>query len=79
MKKLLLIILFFISVLQSNVQDQRIINGIEIDIYEASYIVSLERDGEHYCGGVIIDCEWILTAAHFLSNTTHLMFNVSKK
>ncbi|XP_055590612.1 trypsin-1-like [Uranotaenia lowii] len=41
-----------------------IVGGYPIEIDEAPYQVSLQRDGNHICGGSIISSKWILTAAH---------------
>lgn len=40
----------------------KIIGGVETDKYEFPFIVSLSRQGRHFCGGSIIDREWVLTA-----------------
>lgn len=44
--------------------DGRIVGGIELDITEVPYQASLQYYGKHFCGGSIINNEWILTAAH---------------
>ncbi|XP_014597848.1 PREDICTED: transmembrane protease serine 9-like [Polistes canadensis] len=42
----------------------RIIGGENTNITEAPYQVSIQLLGSHFCGGSIINKEWILTAGH---------------
>ena len=42
----------------------RIVGGNETDNWPS--IVAIYRDGEHVCGGTIIQDQWIVTAAHCL-------------
>ncbi|XP_017890394.1 trypsin epsilon-like [Ceratina calcarata] len=44
--------------------DGRIVGGEQTTIYTAPYQVSLQRYGNHYCGGSIIGSKWVLTAGH---------------
>ncbi|XP_018563289.1 chymotrypsin-1 isoform X2 [Anoplophora glabripennis] len=44
--------------------DSRIVNGTDVNIRDYPYMVSLQYDGRHLCGGSIIDKNNILTAAH---------------
>ncbi len=67
-KRIWFAVVFLLVVFQSYTQDQRIFGGDAIDISEAPYQVSLEINGNHDCGGTIIDCEWIITAAHCVEN-----------
>ncbi|CAK9807486.1 TRYP7 [Anthophora quadrimaculata] len=42
----------------------RIVDGAPIDITKVPYMLSYRVNGDHACGGAIIDKEWGLTAAH---------------
>ena len=43
-----------------------IVNGTESAPEARPYQVSLQSDGEHYCGGTVVDATTIITAAHCL-------------
>jgi trypsin len=59
----LLLILFNISVISYS-QNASIIGGDPISIGSVPFQVSIEKDEIHNCGGVILNPEWVLTAAH---------------
>lgn len=42
----------------------RIVNGELIEIDEVPYYGSLNKDGEHLCGGSLISNRWFLSAGH---------------
>ncbi|MCH9686333.1 MAG: serine protease, partial [Deltaproteobacteria bacterium] len=66
---------------QSN-DDDRIVGGSNISITEAPWQVSVQFNGQHFCGGSIIDEEWILSAAHCFTSgngTPQSVANVSVK
>lgn len=44
--------------------DPKIVGGVDIDIREAPYQVSLQYFGAHICGGAIISKDYVITAAH---------------
>ncbi|KAJ3631802.1 hypothetical protein MTP99_012908 [Tenebrio molitor] len=45
----------------------RIVGGHNISIQEVPYQISLQNDGDHFCGGSIISPNYIVTAAHCTS------------
>ncbi|XP_075707107.1 serine protease ami-like [Rhinoderma darwinii] len=42
----------------------RILGGSEALLHTRPYMVSLQLDGQHFCGGLLISEEWVLSAAH---------------
>ncbi|KAL0861762.1 hypothetical protein ABMA27_009238 [Loxostege sticticalis] len=45
---------------------RRIVGGMETSISMYPYNVAISRNGKHWCGGSIIDEQWVLTAGHCL-------------
>ncbi|XP_063629540.1 transmembrane protease serine 11B-like protein [Cydia splendana] len=43
---------------------RRIVGGMETSISMYPYNVAISRTGRHWCGGSIIDEQWVLTAGH---------------
>ncbi len=63
-----IVILHLLLPIYLNAQSN-IYGGQPVDISEAPYQVSLENQfGSHFCGGSIINCEWVVTAAHCVSS-----------
>ncbi|CAG9792844.1 unnamed protein product [Diatraea saccharalis] len=54
---------------------RRIVGGMETSISMYPYNVAISRNGKHWCGGSIIDEQWVLTAGHCLESA----FDGSKK
>lgn len=44
--------------------EERIVGGKSASSNQFPFIVSLQKSGRHYCGGVILNHFWVLTAAH---------------
>lgn len=64
-------LLFIVACLFSNTGNtnelpisMRIVGGIDTKAADAPFIVSLRKDGQHYCGGSLVSSRWVLTAAH---------------
>jgi trypsin len=59
------------AVVNSTLEDDRIVGGTEITISQAPYQVSLQyASGFHFCGGSIIGATWVMTAAHCTNGKT---------
>ena len=57
----------------------KIVGGEVVDITEHPWTVSLRNvvvGISHFCGGSILNREWILTAAHCLDGITPIQFDV---
>ena len=46
----------------------RIVGGVDAKDGQVPYQCSLQRNGSHFCGCVIISKQWILTAGHCLQS-----------
>ncbi|KAL7837240.1 hypothetical protein SRHO_G00269510 [Serrasalmus rhombeus] len=56
-------LLLVISIIQGSVQ-QRIIGGQEVEPYSIKYQASIQYNNNHYCGGTLINAQWVVSAAH---------------
>lgn len=67
MKKIfLLAVIGFSNILTAQ---SYITGGYPINISEAPHQVSLQNGGRHFCGGSIINKQWIVTAAHCIESS----------
>jgi len=42
----------------------RVVGGVEAVPHSWPWMVSLQADGRHFCGGSLINNQWVVTAAH---------------
>jgi len=42
----------------------RVVGGVEAVPHSWPWMVSLQADGRHFCGGSLINKQWVLSAAH---------------
>jgi len=44
--------------------DTRVVGGVEARAHSWPWMVSLQHDGRHFCGGILINNQWAISAAH---------------
>jgi component factor D len=47
----------------------RILGGREAEAHARPYMASVQVNGKHLCGGVLIAEQWVLSAAHCLDDS----------
>ncbi|MET1255168.1 trypsin-like serine protease [Aliikangiella maris] len=47
----------------------KIVGGVESEIGARPYQVQLRKNGGHYCGGALLNADWVVTAAHCLGGS----------
>ena len=52
------------NLLPAEVGEPRVVGGHAAPVMSWPWLVSLQRQGHHYCGGALIGRQWVLTAAH---------------
>lgn len=52
--------------LDSEVDDSKIVGGFEIDLHHVPFLVSVQVNGNHICGGAILTVSHVITGCHCL-------------
>jgi hypothetical protein len=60
----------------SNTEAQRIINGFTANKEAWPFMARFQKKGafKHYCGGVIIADNWVLSASHCFQEQSHIAY-----
>ncbi|EDW04046.1 trypsin delta [Drosophila grimshawi] len=51
----------------------RVVGGVSASVNSAPYAVSMQYKGTHYCAASIINANWLVTAAHCLTNSAQVL------
>lgn len=54
----------------------RVVGGKTAAVNSAPFAVSFQQNGIHYCGGSILNQNWVVTAAHCLSSRAQVLSSV---
>ncbi|DAA29457.1 TPA: hypothetical protein BOS_5722 [Bos taurus] len=67
------------NILPAEVGEPRVVGGRAAAVMSWPWLVSLQHQGHHYCGGALIGRRWVLTAAHcnFSTVTDYLVIGRS--
>ncbi|XP_055250819.1 ovochymase-1 [Moschus berezovskii] len=67
------------NILPAEVGEPKVVGGHEAPVMSWPWLVSLQHQGHHYCGGALIGRQWVLTAAHcnFSTVTDYLVIGRS--
>ncbi|XP_030384043.1 trypsin alpha [Scaptodrosophila lebanonensis] len=57
----------------SAIPNGRVVGGVAATANSAPYIVSMQYQGTHYCAASIINQNWLITAAHCLTNSAQVL------
>ncbi|XP_034472551.1 trypsin [Drosophila innubila] len=53
--------------------DGRVVGGVSASVNAAPYAVSMQYKGTHYCAASILNANWLVTAAHCLTNRAQVL------
>ena len=70
LKPVLMLALLFTQLSFATDSFQRIVGGAPVDKGEYPFMVSLQNNSSHFCGGSLIAKNWVLTAAHCAKATS---------
>lgn len=52
---------------------ERVVGGSPAAVNSAPYAVSMQYGGTHYCAASILNANWLVTAAHCLTNSNQVL------